>query len=220
MGGIFLIGLASAATQDLQVTILENDVAYVYSKNFRIDRTIVSAFNELGFDVVFVNEQNLAFTNLSRFRFVFIGDEVFRNSDLVRPDMHRSIIVNYYHADTWGLTDGDGASQLGGTTPLSVRTEGQVVQVYTQAFRRARISVPYYFLGQENVASSLVQVASAVRTSSGTLGHVISYVLPGTILANGRTAQQPQCYFGIVESEFWTPAAKDLFRNCVQFVAG
>lgn len=220
--GIFLITAAGAevVTQDLRVNILENDVAYVYRRDFRIDQNIVEVFDEMGFDVVFINEMNITTANLSRFRFVFIGDENFRNSSAIKVNEFPFLIINYHHVGDWGLTDTDGASQLGGTAALSVRRGNQVTQVYTQAFRRDRISIPYYFLATENRADSLIQVAATIRTSSGDLGDVISYAFPGVELENGKIAEKQICYFGIVNSNFWTPAARELFEDCVRFVAG
>ncbi len=65
---------------------------------------------------------------------------------------------------------------------------------------------------------------SSARTYTGNgkeynFGDVISYANAGTHLINGNYAQGKICFFGIIESDYWTPEAKQMFEDCVGFVA-
>jgi len=197
------------------------DVAYIYRKNFKIDNNILQVFNESGLSVKFINDNNIP-SSLSQYRLIFVGDENFVNENRIPINDKRSIMVNYYHADFWGLTDGEGVSQLASNSPLSVLKSGVMVPVYTSAteIRRPAISLQYYYLEKENKADNLTSIAKTEVTSSGAdFGDVIAYAPKGVRLSNGKTQKENLCFFGIVRSDYWTPQAKSMFENCVNFVA-
>lgn len=130
-----------------------------------------------------------------------------------------SLVVNYYRADDWGLTDRDGVSQIGSTRPLVVEIGDEKIQVYTIAYTHRRIAIPYYYLEKNNKADSFVSAASTVTTENGrNFGDVISYMSEGATLANGEVTEGEICFFGIVKSKYWTPEVNDLLRDCVDFV--
>ncbi len=187
------------------------DVAYIYNKNFKINQGMINALREFGHNVDMISTNQLPSVNLAEYEMILVGDERFSNPSAIPVMTRNSVVANYYHGDDWGLTDRDGISQMGSTSPLSVEKDNQVIRVYTEAFRRNRIAVPYYYLEKNNVASGVMGVAKAVRTSSGRdFGDVIAY-----LDRNGKKT----CFFGIIESEFWTREAKNLFRECVNFAA-
>ena len=81
-------------------------------------------------------------------------------------------------------------------------------------------AIPYYYLYDENKAPGMTSVA---RTYTGgnngyDFGDVISYANSGIKLFNGKTSQEKICFYGIIESDFWTSAAKQMFEDCVGFV--
>jgi len=192
------------------------DVAYIYKKDFKIDDNIIGTFMEKGLSVELINEKYLP-ANFDDYKLIFIGDERFRKE--LPVTQYPTIITNYHNMYNYGLTDRDGVSQLGSTAPLSVTINGESYQVYTQAFKKRRISNPYYFLDKENKAPSLETIASTVTTSSGyKFGDVIAYAQAGAQLENNKTAQENICFYGIIETDFWTPKAKELFKDCIDFV--
>jgi hypothetical protein len=183
------------------------DVAYIYRKDFKIDQNIINTFNEMGLEVELINENSLP-ADFSAYKLIFAGDERFRNPELIPINKSPSIVANYYHGYEWGLTDRDGVSQLGATSPLTAKSNSEIIPVYNEAFSNGRIAVPYYFLDNKNKNPELTQILSTKETSSGyNFGDVIS------VLDNRL------CFFGIIKSNYWTPQAKDLFKQCVNSVA-
>ena len=205
--------------QELVVTVLPMKVAYIFKNDMKIDHNVINALEELNLEVDLIQEDTLPI-NLTEYRLIYVGDERFTNIENIPINKKPTIISNYYYGYDSGITDRAGISQLGSTAPLTVNINGTSVQVYTEAFLRARLAVPYYFLNNRNKLSSLTQIAATKKTSSGTLGDVISYATPGTTLTNGETVEENICFFGIVKSEFWTPDAKNLFKNCARFATG
>lgn len=203
---LFGINFVAAAT----------DVAYIYRHSGRVDNNILDVFDELGLSVDLIQEKNLP-ANLGDYGFIFLGDEKFR--EMIPIDKNPSVIVNYHRGDEWGLTDNDGVSQMGATIPLTVVVDESEIQVYTKAFIRGTLAVPYYYLEKDNKAASVVRIAATRTTSNGkNFGDVIGYIPEGGVLANGNIAQGNICYFGIAKSKYWTPEAKELFKECVDFV--
>jgi len=196
---------------------LAADVAYVYKKGFTIDDKVLEVFSDLSLSVDLIPEDELP-NDFSSYGLIYVGDEKLADNGQIPIGERASIVSSYFHGGTWGLTDAEGVSQLGATSPLTVIKGDQSIQVYNRAFKRGTIAIPYYFLDENNKAESLVQIASTRETSSGDrFGDVISYALPGAILANGQMVQDETCFFGIIESRYWTPEARELFTECVKF---
>jgi len=199
--------------------VFAEDVAYIYRKQFRIDENIVGVFEDLNLSVDLIQENSLP-GSFDDYKFIFIGDESLRKYSRIPVNSFPTIVANYYHADEWGLTDAEGVSQLAANAPLNVRKDSRVVQVYTDWRDYDGIALPYYFLDKENRAPDLESVAFTEITASGPdYGAVISYADSGTRLEGGKMQQEKLCFFGIIESDYWTRAAKDMFKDCVKFVA-
>ncbi|MEK6933287.1 MAG: NosD domain-containing protein [Nanoarchaeota archaeon] len=197
------------------------DVVYIYRKSFRIDNNIMKAFENLGLSVEKIQEEHLL-SDFSKYKLIFLGDENFKNIKKISEiiSQNPSIIVNSYHGKELGLTDSDGISQLGSTDPLSVVKNGGSVQVYTSARSHKGTSVNYFYLDTLNKAPSLLSIAFTETTSSGyKFGDVIACASAGSLLANGKITKRNICFFGIAESDFWTPSAQNLFEDSVRLVA-
>jgi hypothetical protein len=227
-----LIAILLVSTAAAQVTVTQtvhanlvapppnSEVAYVYKFPTQINQKIINILNADGFDVTLISEKDFSKTNFTKFRFIFIGDESFTNAKRIPVDKVPTIVFNHFNVQDFGLAKKGGASQLGSTSPLSVTIENKSIQVYTKAFKIDRISAPYYYLGRNNIAPSLEKIAFAKPTSAGsTYGTVIAHAESGDKLANGKTAKANICFFGITETNFWTTDAKNLFNDCVEFVA-
>lgn len=212
-----------AVTQNVTVNVIEHektDVAYLYKKDFRVDQNVINVFNEMGFNVTLINEKNMP-PNFDKYRFVFIGDENFVTKKLQNINNYPLVIVNHYNGRALGLVDNDGVSQFASTKLLSVVQNSHLIQVYTRIFKVRRISLSYYFLDIQNKAPGLIQIAATQTTSAGKkFGDVISYANSGIILKNGKIQRGNLCFYGIQDSAYWTTDARNMFKDCVGFVAG
>ena len=135
--GLFIVLMAG--------NVFAADVAYIYKKDFRIDDNIVKLFQDSGLTVDLIKEASMPRT-FDNYRFIFVGDEKFTDASKIPVNRYPSIIVNYNHATDWGLTDEEGVSLLAQNSPLSVRKDGRLIQVYTQGLTSGMIAIPYYFL--------------------------------------------------------------------------
>lgn len=199
-------------------SVLAADVAYLYKYSRNIDENVVRIFEELNQTIDYIKDRNIKTTDFSKYKLMFVGDERFTNKKYIPIDKVQSVIANYHHGVEFGLTDDDGISQLGSTTPLSVKKDGKVIQVYTQAFLNLnRIAIPYYYLDDLNKAPAFHKVA-ATYTGNGDFGSVIAYANPGEMLVDGRVLEKKSCFFGIVKSDFWTEAARKMFKECAAYV--
>jgi hypothetical protein len=199
--------------------LASGDIAYIYKNDRLVDDNVVDVFDDLGLSVDLIDEDDINGMDFSTYKFLFVGDERFRNEDQIPIDKYPSIVSNYYFGEEWGFTDREGVSKLGSNSPLSVNKDGSIIQVYSSAsFPTRPVAIPYYYLADENKASDLDQVASTYTGDGDELGDVISYATQGSRLLNGKVADDNICFFGIVESDYWTNAAKGLFEDCIGFV--
>lgn len=190
-----------------------SDVAYIYDKEGKIDRNVVDVFKELNLEVDFINKP----TDLSNYKLVFVDDD--GAGENIELNSYPAVIASYSLGESIGLTDKDGTSKLASTQPLKVKFEGSEIEVYTSGRDARGIAIPYYFLDNENKDSGLVKYAGTYSTSSGKdFGDVISFAPAGTLLSNGKTVKSGICFFGIVKSNYWTPEAKELFKDCIKYV--
>ncbi len=199
-------------------TILAADVAYVYSKKYKIDNNINNIFSEMNLSVKMIPEKNITKTDFSKYKLIFVGDERFKDSLKIPVNKYPSVLINYYHGPNWGLTDYDGISQLGRSEPQSIRKGNEIIQVYTEAvYDTKRVAIPYYYLANNDKTPEMRKAAGTYSGNGIELGDVISYANAGTHLINGKYAKGNICFFGIVESKYWTPDAKQMFIDCVNF---
>ena len=56
------------------------DVAYIYDKSFRIDQNVINIFQNFGLTVDLVENDNIALTDFSQYRILYVGDERFSNA--------------------------------------------------------------------------------------------------------------------------------------------
>lgn len=193
------------------------DVAYVYRNDRKIDENVLNAFEEMSLSVDLVDERNLP-RDFSAYKFIFIGDERISSAKKLPVGEVPAVVMNRYYGNAFGLTDRGGISLIMSSAPLRVRYEGRSVQVYDSAHDSRKVSIPYYYISWRNKAGSLAEQAQVVRSSRRDSGDVVSYVSPGAMLENREIAEKGICFFGIVASDYWTPAAEGMFKDCVNFV--
>lgn len=199
---VFLLGILV-----LSSVVSASQVGYVFEKQFRVNDGYVEALEEMGHTVKMINARNIP-RDLSNYDLLVVGNEKFKKSTDIPMGEVPMIVSNSFHTDAWGLTDDDGVSQMGSTKPMKVMAGNKVIQVYDTGLKERRIAVSYSYLKNENKMGESMAAASAMRGGSGELiGDVVSYF----------DGEERVCFFGLMESEYWTADAKNLFKDCVSF---
>ena len=231
VGLFFIILIIGTAAVALGASSSTADVAYIYRKESKIDDNVLDVFDDMGLSVDLIDEKYLP-NDFSDYKFIFVGDERFKNENRIPVNNYPSIITNYYYGNEWGLTDQDGISKLGSNSPLNVRKNGQIIQVYTQAlYPSIQVSIPYYYLDDENKAEDMQSIARTYIGNDYDFGDVISYANTGARLSNGKQAGGNICFFGLAtyqsgvhselahSSNYWTSATRNMFEDCIGFVS-
>jgi len=207
--------------------VAAEDVAYIYKNINLIDDNVIDIFEDEGLTVDLVQENDLPI-NTDDYLLMYVGDERFRNEDLIPIGELPTIISNFYFGPEFGLTDGDGISKLASNSPMSVLKGNSVLQVYTQGtFDSSQIGIPYYYIDDDNKVPETVVFARTFIGGDADFGDVIAEIPLGTLL-NNQVTEGNICFFGLAtysssahqhSSDYWTQASKDMLVDCIQFVA-
>ena len=110
------------------------DVAYILNIPSKVKPEILNIFSEMNLSVDIIKDSKVPTTNLAAYRMVFVDDARLPKTKKIAIYNYPSVIMNKYYGKDWGLTDGDGISQLSATAPLNVKlVDNGVRQVYTSA---------------------------------------------------------------------------------------
>jgi hypothetical protein len=183
--------------------VAAGDVAYVYRNSRNVDNAVLNVFDEMDISVDLVNSKDIRGFDFSSYDFVFIGDERLRNVKYI-PDMP-TILANRYYAKDLGFIGRGRVSKTAANAPLRVGSN-PYTEVYDRAsFKLGSKGVPYYYIPAKYQDDEAEGVAKTPNGYKRAVGDVISY-LPD------------KCFFGIVESEYWTEDSRNMFRACVEHV--
>ena len=206
-----IIVLSVLFTIFLSHLVLASDVAYILKNPRRVDSGFMSAFNEMGLDVDLIRNTEIYSVDFSEYKFIFVGDERFRNSKDIPVNDYPSVIANGYYGKKFGLTNRGGISKLTSNSQLKIKKDSIIIQVYDKStFKLGGVGVPYYYLSNRYKEENMETIATTSIGYDKELGDVISYSTQG---AN-------KCFFGITKTKFWTKDAKELFKGCVKSVIG
>jgi len=193
----------------LTSSILASDVAYITKKNRDVDKTFLGVFNELGLETDIIFSKNIRGADFSDYKFIFIGDGRLKNTEYIPVNEVPSVITTPYYGKTFDILIKRRISKLASNTKLSIRNREGLVQVYTQPrFKFRGLGLPLYYLSDRYKSSSMESIAVPFINSRKNFGGVISYSNSGP----------NKCFFGITKTEYWTPEARELFKDCVEFV--
>ena len=185
--------------------IIASDVAYVVRNSERIDQIVMDVFLEAGLEIDLIEDKMIDETDFSDYKFIFIGDERLRNINDI-PDMP-TIVANRYYAKQFGFLNNGVATKTASSSKLKLKKNGDIVEVYDRArFKLGGVSVPYYFLPNRSKNQEIDSIGTAFN-DKGVENDVIAYT-------------DKSCFFGIIESSYWTEEARELFEECVEFALG
>jgi hypothetical protein len=181
------------------------DIGYVYEKEFKIDFNLINQLNDQGENVFLISSYDLNNVDFSKYDLLLIGDERFSNPLEIPVDLMPSIIMNHYHGEEFGILNEGRISQISSNKPLRVMVENEK-EVYIQSsYDLGKVGLKYYYLPEKYKSSNMESIAkTSFKYNSD---DVISY-----------SSEGEKCFFGIVESEYWTSDAKDLFNECFEYV--
>jgi hypothetical protein len=194
-------------------------VAYVVRNPASPNNDFVQALQENGFTVTLIDDNNAATTNFSKYSMILVGEETLVNPSAVPIQDYPSLVANTQHLSVWGYASTAGVVSVGNgflKGKLMVNnsiTSGlpAVVQLYTS------YGINGYFLPKLPDRSRDIQ--NVVGTNNADLNPFIGTYKAGDRLYGGGYAKTRGCFYGLVNSRYWTADAKTLFIRCAKYVA-
>lgn len=183
--------------------ILASSVAYVAQKENNVEPAFVSAFEDMDMDVHIITDKNILKTDFETYDIIFIGRGRIRNIKKILEIDKPVVVANPKYAKIFGFTERR-ISKIVSNAPLEAKRFSEILPVYTQArFDSRNVGIPYYYISDEYIPDGVIRGVDMVSGDKKKSGAVTLY-LPN----NGG------CFYGIVESEYWTEFAKEIFIEC------
>ncbi len=187
------------------------DIGYVLKNPRNPDYNFIDAFNELNLTTDLISFNNLGNVNLSKYKFIFAGNQRFEHPENLEINKYRSLIVNSYHLNVWGLSNDD-IAQLVSNAPLQIQNSNMSFTIYNRCCYGNNIGIPIYYLAALNKNENMKPYASTLTNKNDV---VIGFLRKGKQLSNGLISQNKIAYFGVTETNYWTNDAKKLFKRTV-----
>jgi len=220
--GLILLILISLTSAFVSAGI----VAYIYRISTNIDQNFINALTDRGFTVDLIQYSSVDEVDFSDYDLILVGDETFANPDLIPVNHYPSLIVNTNHMGDWNWLDNNGISVMASSQPLQAKnvvsntiTNGlpSIIQVYDNCcYDQSYIGLPVYYMQRFSKDIDILTVTSTMNNNNDA---ILGIAEPGDILFNGEVVSARGCFFGIIESDYWTDDAETLFGNCAMWAA-
>ncbi|MFH1585137.1 MAG: MopE-related protein [archaeon] len=205
-------------------SIAAADIAYLTKSQNLIDQNVVDAIEELDYTIEYIDDSDIGSTDFSEYKMILVPNQGFgTHAGEIPVNRYNTLIINRNHLEEWYWSGG--VSQRGSNHPLTAEVIDKTTsitndipdkfQVYTQAEDNG-VSIPIYYLSKYEIAIDLDVIVSEDNPLDG----LIVKADPGTKLKNSQISKARGVFFGITETEFWTPESKTLFQNSVVWLVG
>jgi len=193
------------------ISVSASDVAYVLKNTRNPNKDFLNAFSELNLSVKLISNKNIDTINFTKYKLIFVGNEMFNNADEIPVNDFNSVIANSFHLMEFGLTY-DTVSQVVSNMPLEVIKDNKFLTIYNKCCYSNSIGIPIYYLSYLNKNEN---VKTLVSYETNEEDAVVGLIKKRSSLSNGKTSKGNICFFGITETRYWTNDAKELFKGCV-----
>ncbi len=185
------------------------DIAYVVKDTSRPDSNFIQIINELDYTYDLIDDSKVSKTNFSEYSMILVGNERITN---IPVEEHPSMVVNPYYYEYWSYqrstkSAGNQALRAYNYEHFITNNQEQEIQIYTSCCEARGSSLPVYYLKGKKQNCEKITTLGDSSIDSGY--YVIAY------------KEEPRrIFFGITESDYWTPQSRDLFKNSVQWIVG
>src|SRR3989344_2502263 len=210
---VFVMSDAVGDSVNLDLSISGDNlmIAYVVKNSHYVDENFVGILeNDDANQVNIIEDKEIPMTDFSEYDLIFIGKGKIRNINSI--NMNKPIIsINSFHGRDLGFTDRDGVSRYVSNSVLKILKGEEEFKIYNKPSRMLGVvGVSAYYLANNNVMDGVIGVAKISD----------EMINPGSVIAYKDNSNSNRCFFGIVETKYWTEDAGVLFEECFNHVMG
>src|SRR3989344_4507576 len=191
------------------------NVAYVVKNS--PDSVVSSLINQTGLSYEIIKESQIPSTNFNNYNMIVVGDDFFSNPSLIPVNSKLSLVMNTYYVDEWNLAEGTGviaSSQTLKGKIVSTSSINQGLASPIELYDTAQIP-GYYLPFPFQRAKDFKNLVATDNTDSKPL---IASLEPGNKFYDNSTVTKRLVYFGVTETQYWTPETKKLFKNSIDWL--
>jgi len=199
-------------------------VAYILKYPPAYEQKPVDVLESMGFTVDFINSANAAYTDYDTYDFILVADDRFTNPEAIPVNEQKAILFNTRNMDDWhwasvvSYTEHNVPMEIYNAQPSHIIADGiaeGLVQVYDRCCYQNSNGIPVDYLSRlyrSPFLDSIFSEEDNVRDA------VIATAVPGTQLKDNAVSNTKTVFFGIPETEYWTPISEQLFENSVTWL--
>lgn len=201
--------------------VYAQDALYVLNNVNFPEQRIIDAIEDIGYDVILVDNVDIDTVVFSNYEFMVLADEIFVNDDQIPVNEYPALILNSRHMDDWHWVSK--ISTRSSSQPLTgfiryddhMITNGLIgeITIYSSSIPAVDYMHRYY-------RSLDLDSVFAIGNSSilEELNGIIVTAEPGTVLRDGYVSNTKSVFFGINEVDYWTNDAETLFKNSITWL--
>jgi len=218
---IFLFALAALMLMQTATAQLYR-AAYILKDGSSPLQLYVNIMESMDITVNFVHEAQVPSTDFSQYNFMFIGDESFVSPAQIPVNQYPALVTNSYTNPIYVWHWSKKISSTVSNYPLktNIIASGHLIvenltspiQVYTQCCYYSTVGIPAQYLSRYDKPSTLNVITATTNNDND---GIIVTAVPGTKLRDNVYSNAKTVFFGITETEYWTPQAETLFRNSI-----
>jgi len=203
---LLLIGVVSA----------QADLVYVTRDVETPEPAVISALDELDITYEVIEDDNVPGTDFTQYEMILVWDEPLENYENIPITIRKSMVANTYYLGHWKIGEYAGTSISTGYLDAEIYEDSKITEGVSGVFQvyDEREVIMSWLSYKPKRAPGLKK---AVITTNVQEYPIVGYINKGAMLYGGGAAEQRTSFFGITESDAWTPESEQIFKNTVEW---
>ncbi len=195
------------------------NVLYILTNVNNYDHSFVDFMVRQGLDVQRIDNEDLDGVDWEDYSFMIIGEGVMRNADKIPVNSVPSLIMNTRELDDWHWATKPSVKVS--SQPLTAYANPHMItQGYTGMHAIYRTNDPSVYYLHRYYRS--LELSPALSTSNATvwdtMNGIVMTAIPGTKLLDNVVAKEKGVFFGITQTDDWTPFTYDIFNRTIEWL--
>ena len=196
-------------------TVFATDIAYIIGDANSPDPNIIDALDGYSYHVI---DGSYDQVDYSQYLILIVGDDYISKPEAIPVKNMRSLVLNKYYVDDWGLAQYASPHSIGNNY-----LKGEILANHSITEGYSGLVTLYNAYGIRSYYLPLLPdrakgIVKLVVTNNADELPIIGIMNPGGLLYGGGTAKDRIVFYGLPNSNYWTNDAKILLNNGISWL--